>query len=371
MNSMTARTWSAFAAVACFCVACGDDGANAGPTIGELPTLYAQHLCPEVEACLDATSLRSVFGPEGCEPYLIAQVEDSNLPAVQAAVDQGRVRYAASKVQPCFDELVGIGCDFATSRAFDRKTCDQVFVGTIEIGAACDVDEECIGEAFCKRAKTCPGACHALLGPGAACEKDDQCEEGLTCSGSTNTCSANVLVGKPCGGTLAGDCAPGLACIGADEMTGAAGTCTEQSELFTGALGDRCDFDTGMLCKDGLSCIVESVAPGGATSLVCAEHVASKGACKFGAPSQCPAEEYCDADIKAGEIAGNCLPLPKVGERCVSLAASPPCASGLRCDTDMLCHPLARLGQACVSDLGCASKRCAKDVCQRPEVCKL
>ena len=168
-------------------------------------------------------------------------------------------------------------------------------------------------------------------------------------------------------------------------MTGAAGSCTPAYVVFVGDEGDVCDFKTGMLCKSPLSCIVESLdADSGAVSLVCAKGVSAGEPCKFGAPSQCPIEQRCDADITVGDIEGTSVPLPGAGEVCVMTGSSPACAPGLHCDVDERCHTLARLDQACESDDGCASGRCVwpegKDGkpdlsmqgrCERPEVCAL
>lgn len=364
--------------------ACGDDAGPKGPAVRELPALYAASLCPEVEACLDPRSVEQVFGELGCEEWVSAQGEDGDIPALQTAIDEGRVAYDASKVEPCLAELEGIDCDFSTARALSQGVCEQIFTGTVAVGGDCDVDEECKGVAFCQKGDSCPGTCSVLLGPGDPCEEDDQCEDGLRCS-ADGVCAAPAGEGEPCGGSLGTECSPALACVGADDMTGAAGTCTSPDEVFVGEEGDACDFDTGMLCKSPLSCIVESFDPAtGALSLVCAKGVSAGEPCKFGAPSQCPIDQRCDADITAGDVEGTCVPLPRAGEVCVMAAGSPACAPGLRCDLDERCHTLARLGQACESDDGCASGHCGwpegedgtpdltmQGTCERPEVCEL
>jgi len=364
--------------------ACGDDAGPKGPAVRELPALYAASLCPEVEACLDSRSLEQVFGDIGCETWLTAQGEDGDVPALQSAIDDGRVDYDPSQVEPCLAELEGLGCDFSSARALSRGVCEKIFTGTVEVGGDCDVDQECEGVAFCQKGKSCPGTCARLLGPGDPCDDDDQCEDGLRC-GSDRACAAPAGEGDACGGSLDTECAPALLCIGDDDTTGAAGSCARSEDVFVGDEGDACDFDTGVLCKSPLSCIVESFdATTGAITLVCAEGVSAGEPCKFGAPSQCPVDQRCDADISVGDVAGTCVPLPRAGEVCVMTTASPECAPGLHCDVDARCHSLARLEHACESDDGCASGHCGwpegedgkpdhtmQGRCERPEVCEL
>jgi hypothetical protein len=375
----------------CGLAGCGDDEGPKGPAVRELPAMYAAALCPEVEACLDPRSVEQVFGELGCEEWVAAQGEDGDIPALQSAIDDGRVDYDASQVEPCLEELEGIGCDFASARALTRGVCEKIFTGTVAIDGACDVDEECEGQAFCQKGTTCPGRCTALLGPGDACAADDQCEDGLSCAkldqvcAEEGTCVAPVEEGSVCGGNVGGNCAAGLACIGADEMTGAAGTCMGADDVFVGELGEPCDLKTGVLCKSPLSCIVETFdAASGMLALVCAEGVGPGEPCKFGAPSQCPADQRCDADIVVGDVDGTCVPLPRAGEVCVMTAASPACAPGLHCDGDGRCHPLARLTHPCTCGADCASGHCElpegdagmpdeemPGSCVRPMVCEL
>ena len=381
---LTTLGLSSYALLAALLAACGDDEGPKGPAVRELPELYAAALCSEVEACLDPRGLTQVFGELGCEAWVTAQGEDRNLPAVQSAIEQDRVKYDASKVEPCLAELEGLGCDFSTARALTRGVCEKIFTGTVETGGDCDVDEECEGVAFCKRGDACPGTCSALLGPGDTCEKDEQCEDGLRCTGD-ETCAAAAGDGEPCGGNTGVECSPELACIGADDMTGAPGKCMQNAEVFVGAEGATCSFDNGMLCESGLSCIVESFMPTTATlTLVCAEGVGAGEPCKFGAPSQCPVDQRCDADITAGDVAGTCVTLPVAGEVCVMAAGSPECAPGLHCDDSGHCHTLARLTEDCESNDDCASDHCSwperadgmpdetkQGTCDRPEVCEL
>jgi hypothetical protein len=251
---------------------------------------------------------------------------------------------------------------------FQKDACDEVFTGKVARGGDCAVDADCVGTALCKRRDKCPGTCSALLKAGASCEKDDECEAGLSCA-ADGTCTAPVQVDEVCGGTVAGDCMAGLACIGEDTSKGTAGKCTSSSDIFTERLGASCDIQAGKFCMEGLSCVA-SLA-NGMVSFTCKEPVATDAACTFGVPSPCTGDQYCTADISKNQLNGSCMPLPAAGESCVSIPGSAACAPGLECDIDQLCHPVNRLGQPCQSDDGCASKHCQSGKCQRPMECTL
>jgi hypothetical protein len=344
-----------------------DDDAAGGIAIDDLPAKLAERACAEVESCFDARSLEQLFGEDGCAERFAAQFEDGDFAHLKDAVEDGSVAYDEKQAQKCLDAIEGLGCDFGTTRLLGIGACDSTFEGKQKLGEPCNIDAECDGKTFCKHGAACPGECSALLGPSERCERDDACEDGLSCDDS-DTCAAPVAEGKACGGDVAAECAPGLACIGADDDS--AGTCRALDAVFAGKLGDTCDFDSGMLCEGELSCVVDSITAGKPT-LVCAERSASGAPCKFGAPAPCPSGEFCTADIAKGETEGTCTELPGAGDACVALTGAPACAPGLLCDGDKRCHPINRLGQPCVSDDGCASKHCVSGRCERPETCDL
>jgi hypothetical protein len=356
--------------------ACGDDSGggdgNGGPAFEDLPSLFAERLCPELTSCFDARTRDSIFGPDGCEGRVTAQLEDGEFAYVEDAIEAGRVEYDASQMEACLARLDGIGCELATVRVLHHETCERALTGSVELGGDCNVDAECVGVAFCRREGACPGTCSELLGPGEPCDEDDDCEDGLACPDDVGSCTALVEeAGDACGGGVAGNCRADLVCAGADEDLGTAGECKTRAEVFSGELGEPCDFDAAELCEVGLSCVVQSIAANGTPEVTCAEPVGSGDACQFGAPSPCPVDEYCDADIALGDINGTCMPLPEAGEPCAEVPGTPPCAPGLLCDVDNRCHARNRLGQPCASDDGCASGNCVVGMCERPEECEL
>jgi hypothetical protein len=346
---------------------CGDDDTSSGPEVGELPEQLSQALCDEVEACFDRRTLDTLFGPAGCEKRLLAQIEDGEFANLRSAIDAGRVRYNATRVPACLKQIKGVACDFATKRALQTAACDEIFMGDAKPGADCGLDAECTGAAFCKLSQQCPGTCTELLAAGKACNEDDECADGLTCD--TGRCTTPANEDEPCGGAVAASCRAGLLCIGEDELTGKAGNCRTYDAVFAAGRDQSCDYDTGKLCADGLTCAVQRIQ-GQTAVLSCEAPVGSGESCKFGAPSPCPDDEYCSANIDVGEIRGSCRPLPTAGEACLTLTGSAPCAPGLVCIAAR-CDPVARLGQPCASDEGCASKRCVASRCQAAPACEL
>jgi len=347
--------------------ACGggaDSKANS-PTVSEFIAMLPEQLCSAIESCIsDNEVLLNAAKIDGCPEKLRAELEDGTFAGVQDAIDAGRVKYDGAAVSAYLDDLAAIGCGLPTTR-LATGACGKVFVGTIDKGGDCDLNQECSGLSFCDKSNACPGSCTPLLKAGDDCEDDDQCGDGMQCSDSRMVCETPAHQGDTCGGSVGADCELPLSCIGEDDQTGAAGNCRSANEVFVGNKGDACDFDTGMLCKSGLSCVV--MLNGNTVNYECHTPYASGAACNFGAPSPCPDGEYCDANISAGQVDGRCTPLPKAGEVC----ANGNCADDLQCDTDGKCHPINRLGQPCVSDDGCSSGHCENGACVEPEHCML
>lgn len=342
-----------------------------GPSLEELPAMLVERICVEVVDCLGAATVAQYFGDDSCADRFTAGVEDGSFDAIVTAVEAGRVTYNSDEVAPCLASLEGLGCGFSTTRALSQDACATVFEGSIDLGDPCTVDEECLGEAFCA-GNSCPGTCTALLGAGGNCDDDDQCQDGLSC-GDDGTCFEPAALDEDCEGGVAPTCGDGLICAGDDTDTMTAGTCKSPDDVFVNGVGADCDFDTLALCEDGLSCVVSIDSVTMQPSFACEAGVGSGEPCKFGVPTQCPAGEYCDADITQQEVEGDCLPLPDVGEPCVDApGAGIGCKAGLICDdADGNCHAVNRLGGECVSDDGCSSEHCDGGECVKPETCTL
>jgi hypothetical protein len=345
---------------------CGGDSDGGGPALDELPARYARAVCAEVVGCFPGGDEERVFGPDGCEASLTAQVEDSDFAYIQDSIDMGRTSYDGSHVQACLSSIEGVGCEIETMRSLGTGACAEIVVGTVEEDGACAIDEDCAPGLRCD-AVDCPGSCVPPRGPAEPCEDDDKCEDGLKCV--DGLCAAPAELGDACGGGIAGECGLGLICAGDDEGMGVAGECRTEDEVFAGGLGDPCEvIEDLVLCEPGLSCVLR--LEGMMLTSSCEEPVGSGEACNVGVPPPCPEDEYCDADPNMNMFEGTCVTLPTAGEACAP-DNGPRCEPGLHCDVDVRCHPVNRLGQPCVSDAGCASGSCRDGMCQRPELCEL
>lgn len=347
----------------------GQDGAAFAMVV----PMYAQAYCDVLTRCLPPAIADLVFGGADCESSVLASLEDGESMDLQNAVDAGRVIYDPTKVDTCFEMLSTLECTMQASSVLEQGACGEILTGTVAAGGDCGLSAECLGATFCDRTAGCPGVCTPQRGAGETCSDDDECAEPTSCDGETKKCATAGQADDTCGGGVAPDCGLGFMCVGDDADTMTAGTCKAIDEVFAAAEGAACDFDTGQLCVDGLSCVVTitGMGAGATTEFACAPKVAAGAACGFAIPPQCPSGEYCDGtDPMAGDVEGTCTALPGDGEACVPQYGAP-CAGDLVCDTDGLCHPLGRIGDKCVSGAGCASGRCVSGTCQRPPKCEV
>lgn len=336
------------------------DGGESGPTLDELGPQIAERVCQEIESCTGKALSRLAFGGADCEANLLAELEDDGFAKLAASIDAGFVDYHGENAEACLEAIGKLGCEVTTQRLDQISACDEVFVGTAAVGEDCDVDGACAGDAYCKNADQCPGACAERGGSGDDCEDDDHCKNGLQCS--AGKCEKPADEGDPCGAGDAASCALGLTCNGADETTGTKGTCGTLEDAFSKAEGQACNLEAGELCEPDLSCIAK--LSGVSVSFVCAALVGSGEACSFGVPTQCPDGEYCDADIAMAQVTGTCQPLPGDGDACqLTIPGSPNCAPGLVCGSEAKCRKIGRIGDACADDGDCASSHCESDKC--------
>lgn len=368
MNELRRWTLPTLAiAVALVAVGCGgddDDDDGGGPIpIEELPGEIADVYCSGILPCLGPLESFFLNGAD-CQETFTAQFEDQQVPRWQAAIEAGTLVYHPEEARGCLDAFLDAGCDIPSTRT--PPECEAALEGTVALGGDCNDSLECEGALYCHFENQCPGACDSLEAAGSPCTDDGDCEDGLSCQG--DECMAPAGEGDACGGDGDPDCSLGLFCVGADE--GTSGACQPVDELLTGRDGDACDpIGGGPLCREGLSCILDSVTPGTFEPVfLCAGAVASGAACKPGFPDQCPDDEMCDADVDAGELDGTCISLPDDGEPCAGTTLGAGCAPGLSC-IDNVCTQMARIGEACTTDDACYSATCDGDTCAAPPAC--
>jgi hypothetical protein len=178
-------------------------------------------------------------------------------------------------------------------------------------------------------------------------------------------CEAPGDLGDDCQGGEP-DCHLGLICLGADNFLQDPGHCERIDTLFTAAVGDPCNFDTGPLCVEGASCVIQTyVVVTGAATFGCVAPSQPGGACRPGLPDACPPGQYCaDVNVVAGDIEGTCRALPSAGDPCAMVFGTR-CAPGATCNGTTCISP-QRLDGACSNDGDCFSGFCDGGLCGSP-----
>lgn len=335
----------------------GDTGP--GVSLEELPAKYADAFCQTFTTCVG--DLYGVFRPgEECSKDFSVTVEEA-LATLPNAVDAGRVKYHASKVQQCLDDIAAGGC--ATLSERQPASCKAALEGTVEQGGDCTLDAECIGEQYCKTSSACPGQCAPYEQAGGACSSNDNCKSGLKC-GDNGHCVAPAQEAEAC---EQGEpkCADGLLCLGQDATQKTPGTCYAIDQALSGKAGDDCSLD-GHLCQGDLACEITSIAPLGGT---CTAKLDSGAACHAAFPDECPDDEYCALGANP-LMPGTCTSKPKAGEPCAKgLGDAEICEPYARCDAGV-CRELAHAGEDCSADDTCYSGHCVDKACVTGNSCE-
>jgi hypothetical protein len=334
---------------------CGGDSA---PSIAldALPPKLAGALCAAYQSCYGP--IFSLFLNGDCAAITEARVRNGSFPMLAGKIAQKTIMYDGSKAQACLDSMAARSCTDLLER--DSPECLAALDGTVELGGACDIDEECKGLALCKSSSgTCPGQCTALLVAGQACGEDADCQSGLQCSNETKLCVAPAGTGQACE-YGSPPCGPGLLCLGKDDDKKMPGVCRSPAEAFSVSEGSACDPTAGQLCQTGLSCVPDNItlAPLSITwTCVRSGAYAAEAECKPGFPEACASGYYCS--VASGALAllgGTCKPIPTAGEACGS-------GFGAQCQTNQvcvsgMCQSLAQNGVSCSGDAMCYSGKC-------------
>ena len=261
--------------------------------------------------------------------------------------------YSPTAARACIDALRANPCSL-TNNGTAALACQNVWQGTQPAGGACSLSEECGVNQFCSLNMACPGACQARRTAGQVCVEERHCAAGLTCTNAM--CVAPPMVGVACEGL--GGCSLGLLCSG--------GQCRTSREVLISNQGQACNLQMGPLCREGLSCTVDTVSAGGAT-YVCRAPAATGGACRVGLPAQCPAGQACtETNLMRLDFDGICAPAPSTeGATCDGITG---CATGFRC-TDSACVRVRENGDTCTGMGQCASSVCTGGACVAPMLC--
>jgi hypothetical protein len=335
--------------------------ASIGPStpLEDVADVYAAALCSAYARCWTAL-IDATDGLRGCERLLGRLSEASLFRHITSAVDDGRISYHPEQLPACVRAI-----ESATCAGYDDVVCPEIFVGSKLTGEACELDEECAGDAQCLVEDSCPGACGPRRALGNACSDANRCAAGLRCASSpdaTRVCVEPAKLAEECGTYR--PCAGLLFCAGAEAgSTELSGTCVERRLAHDGEEGAPCDgLGAETLCKLGLVC--SFVQENGETVGRCQPSATAGGPCIYSMPDACPSDQYCHIDTELGvkPATGTCTPLPKLGEVCrygtIHVAR---CGDGI----EQVCHPdtdvcvaIKRLGEPCTSGQECATRDC-------------
>jgi hypothetical protein len=245
--------------------------------------------------------------------------------SLAAAVAGGEIRYDGVAAAECVSALAAVTCD-DTARAarVPPSACDQALVGEVKVGDACAFDLECASgrcthPSPCDPAACCAGSCTTVVpvAIGAACNVDGDCVGGAYC-GTDLACHALGRTGDSCLGDT--QCDYGFGCV----TPTFPGTCQVLGAPSGPCPGNRC-ADAGTVCVSG-SCIAAAFAG-----------------------AACPTGTECSPFEPCNTTSGQCASLPDINMQCTgrcegdawcdtTLAQCEPLlANGAACDTDHDC----------------------------------
>lgn len=340
----------------------GSQDASTGIAAADVPAALAHAACGALSACRGDALLTDYLRGEDCDTLYENRQEDSALRYLSDSIEAGRVVFHPARVEACTDALAALACDVQTYRL--PSVCEQAFVGKVALDGDCDIDFDCAGSAYCAKATedTCPGTCSEPQSAGLPCERSAECEDGLVCyqpdSTMPGTCAAPGADGDDCATGMI-PCGIGFVC----RTEGSARVCRSLETVYVGDEGDGCAV-SGLLCSDGLVCASTTATDGS-----CETKVASDAPCRRAQPSQCPRDQYCDAQ-NPGDL-GNCVDFPAADEPCLT-GRSQVCAAQHVCVSDT-CKPMRRAAESCETDAECYSGTCldvgGSSICVAPSMC--
>jgi len=251
----------------------GGDGGGVLSTPVAFENYCAEYAKIGCAAAVQCDCLGSV-GTDLCETYLRAECRGD----VEEPVEAGRMSYDAALGGSCLAQIEAIVGDCSLDGDDYPAACDDMLIGQVTEGSACDEDAECVGALECS-----DDVCARMPMNGEPC-LDFSCAEDHSC-GEDELCHVDAPLG--------GSCANGVLCQD--------GYCNEQS--FTCerdlAVGESCAHAT-WACDDDLYCST-------ATS-TCAPYPSVGESC-VDSSEVCVDDAYCGTD-------GTCHAQQGVGGTC-------------------------------------------------------
>ncbi len=177
-----------------------------------------------------------------------AELSDLCYGALGPYIDDGTVELGdAAALQACADWLAGLDCDDVS---FDAPSpCDDVFVGTIDLGGDCDSGDQCAGDAYCDSGAGACGTCTALEADGASCDPDD---EGSECLNGHCIEDAGGVGVHECGGfgDVGDDCMTSQDCLGTRVCDPSTDLCAAEPTWAVDTPCTSFPFDCGGVAAD-------------------------------------------------------------------------------------------------------------------------
>jgi hypothetical protein len=229
--------------------------------------------------------------------------------SLAGAIAANKVHYDGGRALLCVDAISKQSCDLTADDSHIMPVaCQQMFVGAIQGGDNCSINEECAsGLCNLPDAQTCPetgccvGTCKPVQQPAAAgggCARNIDCNAGLVCGGD-QLCHKPAGEGGAC--FLDAECTTGMGCVGASgNGPGACHTLPHD--------GQACPY---LRCADESEHCDQ-------TSHTC-QHVGLAGA-------PCPVGDECGRGYEC--TSGQCTAVPTLGMACAR-----------QCGGDAWCQP--------------------------------
>jgi len=214
---------SGLGAIGLLMAASGCSGGNGGDSGGDVPFSrlaagYAAVLCHKDVVCCDDSELGSNLGPNPdraaleatCRPNF-ANAMAVYLEPYAPLISAGRIIYRGDHARLCLDEIAAQPCEeWGLNYPLDRyPACRQIYEGTIALGGACTLSDECV-DGYCSSSSG-TGTCVAYKQIGESCSSGP-CPPELLClpdaSGASKVCAPPLPDGATC--DLDSKCASGF-----------------------------------------------------------------------------------------------------------------------------------------------------------------
>jgi hypothetical protein len=252
-----------------YLAACGgDDGLDISTDQENVCSEVAKVACHNLYSCCSEGEIENFLGVQdprsqsGCEQD-VQRLCSRQIVRLDAAIEAGRVRFEAERMDGCLQALVapsGTCASIEDTLPWAEACMNSAWVGVVPDGSQCLADAECQSEdSLCATNRTCT----PRPTTGQPCGRG--CATGLYCQTVSGTCQPQAGAGQAC--TTAAQCQSGLDC----DLAALPSTCAPLR-------------DSGQPC---------------ATSTICKSSVCLVGVCAGTSTS-------CTSDFTCGGVAGSC-----------------------------------------------------------------